>query len=79
MDYRVSVDRELCIACRVAPDLCPQVFVLGEDNGKNRLVEKYSEKTSEDISMGVIPEDLYDCVMRASEACPVQAIIVEKI
>lgn len=77
-DYRVSIDRGSCIACGVATVLCPQVFELGGDNGKNRLVDKHSEKTLEATSMGVIPEELYDCVKQAAEACPVQAIIVEK-
>ncbi len=74
MVYRVSVDRRLCIACRVAPDLCPTVFVLGTDNGKNRLVEAYNTKTSIDVSTGVIPDELYACTRKAADACPVQAI-----
>lgn len=74
MVYRVSVDRQLCIACRVAPDLCPTVFVLGKDNGKNRLVEAYSNETSNDVSTGVIPDELYTCARKAAAACPVQAI-----
>jgi ferredoxin len=77
MVYRVSIDRLACIACRVAPDLCPNVFVLGEDNGKNRLVEAYSSETSNDVSTGVIPEELYACARKAAAACPVQAITVD--
>jgi len=76
MVYRVSVDRVLCIACGVAPTVCPQVFIMGEDNGKNRLLEEYSEETSDDISTGIVPDDLYDCVREAADACPVQAITV---
>jgi ferredoxin len=68
------VDRQLCIACRVAPDLCPTVFVLGADNGKNRLVEAYSTETSNDVSTGVIPDELYACARKAAASCPVQAI-----
>jgi ferredoxin len=78
MSYRVTVDRDLCIACGVAPAVCPEVFVLGEDNGKNRLLEEHSEKTSEECSMGSVAEDLYDCVKKAADACPVQAITVEE-
>lgn len=78
MVYSVSVDRDLCIACGVAPIVCPQVFILGEDNGKNRLVEEYSEEISEDVSRGLVPDELYECVMKASDACPVQAITVQK-
>lgn len=78
MSYNVSVDRNLCIACGVAPTVCPQVFILGEDNGKNRLLEEYSEETSDDVSKGFVSDDLLDCVMKAADACPVQAITVQK-
>jgi ferredoxin len=78
MSYEVSVDRNLCIACGVAPTVCPQVFVLGDDNGKNRLIEKYSEETSNDFSLGVIPEGLHDCARKAADSCPVQAITIQK-
>jgi len=77
--YTVTVDRTACIACGVAPALCPQIFVLGDDNGKNKVVEKYSEKISANVSIGRIPEDLYDCAKQASDACPVQVIAVKKI
>jgi ferredoxin len=77
MEYKVEVDRNLCIACGVAPLVCPQVFVLGEDNGKNVILEEYSEETSSDKSIGVVPEGLYDCVSKAADACPVQAIKVK--
>ena len=77
MVYRVSVDRLLCIACRVAPDLCPAVFTMGADNGKNRLVEAYSTETSSDVSAGLIPDELYVCARKAADACPVQAITLD--
>ena len=77
MSYRVLVDRDMCIACGVAPTVCPQVFVLGEDNGKNRLLEKFSEETSSGLSKGVIAGDLLDCVRKAADSCPVQAITIE--
>lgn len=79
MKYKVTVDRATCIACGIAPNMCPQVFVLGEDNGKTRIVDAYNEKTSEDISVGNIPGELYDDVKKAAEACPVQAITIEEI
>jgi ferredoxin len=79
MSYKIVVDRNLCIACGVAPMLCTQVFILGEDNGKNRLIERFGEELSDEVSSGVIPDELYDCVTTAAEACPVQAITVQKI
>ncbi len=77
--YQITVDRNTCIACGIAPTLCPQVFLLGEDNRKNRVIAKYSDKISEDTSIGTVPEDLYACAKQASESCPVQAITVKKI
>lgn len=77
--YRVVVDRARCIACGVAPANCPEVFELGSDNGKNRVVEKYSIKTDEDISIGEIPEELYECARVAAYVCPAHAIRIEKI
>lgn len=77
--YKVTVDRALCISCGIAPNVCSQVFVLAEDNGKNRVVEAYSETISDELSVGVVPEGLQDCVEEAAEACPSQAITVEKI
>ena len=77
--YKVIVNRSQCIACGVAPSTCPQVFELGDDNGKNRIVDTYSVKTTEEESIGEVPEDLYDCVSRAAQLCPVSAITVEKL
>jgi len=76
--YRVIVDRATCIGCGVAPATCPEVFELGADSGKNRVVNRYSVKTDESTSIGVVPEELYDCVKTASNTCPVNAIRVEK-
>jgi len=57
----------------------PPSLHLGEDNGKTRIVDKYSEKTSEDVSVGNVPRELYDDVKKVAEACPVQAITIEEI
>ena len=78
MVHRVTIDRKLCIACGVAPSICPEVFVMGNDNQKNRLLELYSEETSEEISKGQVPDNLYDFVISAAEACPVQAIKINE-
>ncbi|MEO3993107.1 MAG: ferredoxin [Desulfurococcaceae archaeon TW002] len=77
--YKVVVDRVSCISCGAAPAICPEVFVLGGDNGKNRIVEKYSVETNKDISIGVVPEELYECTKTGAEVCPVGAIKLEKV
>jgi ferredoxin len=77
--YKVVVDRSTCIGCGVAPTLCPQVFELGSDNGKNRVIDKFSEELSEERSVGIIPEELLECAEEAASSCPVKAIMVEKL
>jgi len=77
--YRVIVDRNACIACGAAPAACPEVFYLAEDNGKNSVVPKYEVEHSESISVGIIPEELYECAKSGAEVCPVNAIRVETI
>jgi ferredoxin len=78
MPYKITVDRSACIACGAAPAACPQLFYLGDDNGKNRIIEQYSKETNESISIGVIPDELYQCAKEGSDVCPVFAINVEK-
>lgn len=77
--YRVVVDRAACMACGVARVVCPKVFERGSDNGKNKVVDKYSIYLDEKTSIGVIPEELYECVMKAIKSCPARAIKMEKI
>jgi ferredoxin len=77
--YKVTVNRSLCIACGVAPALCPKVFELGSDNGKNKVVDTYSIKLTDEVSVGVVPEELYQCVKGATDSCPVNAIVVEEL
>lgn len=72
------VDRDACVACGVAPSLCPQVYVLGDDNGKNRVVDEYSKTFTNDKSVGEIPDELYNCAKEAADSCPVQAISIEE-
>lgn len=77
--YKVIVDREACVSCGVAQALCPDVFVLAEDNNKNKVVDKYEVEGDEKISVGIIPEELYECAKSAADSCPPQAIRIEKI
>jgi len=77
--YRVVVDRSKCVACGAASAACPEVFELGNDNGKNRVIAKYSVELTPELSVGEIPEELYECARVGAEACPVDAIKIEKI
>ncbi len=77
--YKVTVNRSICIGCGVAPALCPEVFELGSDTGKNRVVDKYSVELSEELSTGIIPKELYQCAKGSADSCPVSAITIEEI
>lgn len=78
MRYGVVVDREKCMACGVAPSLCPGVFELAGPGG-NRVREPYEVGTDGGEAVGVVPEELYECVREAAESCPVEAISVEPL
>lgn len=77
--YKVIVDRESCISCGAAPATCPQVFEIGSDNGKNRVVERFSIQTNDKLSIGIVPQELYECVRSSAEICPVSAIRIEEV
>lgn len=77
--YKVIVDRLTCIGCGAAPATCSEVFELGLDNGKAKIVDKYSVHTDDKVSIGIITEDLYECAKSGVEVCPVSAIRIEKI
>ncbi|MEM2527811.1 MAG: ferredoxin [Ignisphaera sp.] len=77
--YRIIVDRATCISCGAAPAACPEIYELGSDNFKNRVVERYSVKTDDNISIGEIPEELYECAKAGADVCPVSAIKIERI
>ncbi|ADV64867.1 ferredoxin [Desulfurococcus mucosus DSM 2162] len=77
--YKVIVNRSICLACGAAVAACSEVFELGDDNGKNRVVAKYSVETTSEVSVGVIPGELYECAKSAAEICPVSAISIEEI
>ncbi len=73
--YRVVVNWNLCIADGVCYALCPQVFEVGPD-GKAQIVEKFRGSNPWE---GYVPEELKLCVEQASDACPSNAITIEKI
>lgn len=77
--YRVTINRELCIGCGVAAVTCPEVYEMGSDNGKAKIVDKYNVETNDNISIGIIPEELCECAKSGAEVCPVAAIKIEKI
>ncbi len=59
----VKIDQDLCIACGVCYEMCPEVF--GSDDDDMAIV--IDEDACEDAS----------CCEEAAENCPVDAIIIE--
>ncbi|MCI4436588.1 MAG: ferredoxin, partial [Ignisphaera sp.] len=49
------------------------------DNGNIKFVDKYSVKSDENLSIGEIPEELYNCAKAGADVCPANAIKIEKI
>ncbi len=62
---KVTVDKDVCIGCGLCADLCPNVFVLGDD-GKADVV-------SDAAAEAELP-----CAQDAASSCPTEAIKVEE-
>ena len=75
---KVWIDRDQCIADMICVSLCPDVFEMSEEDGKSQIVAKW-RINPDDVSQGIVPEDLKDCVQAAAEACPVNIIHFEEI
>ncbi|HHV79892.1 MAG TPA: ferredoxin [Firmicutes bacterium] len=59
---QVSVDKDLCIGCSLCTQICPSVFVMGND-------DKAEVVPGADASQ--------PCAKEAEESCPSSAIKVE--
>lgn len=60
---KVKIDEDLCTACELCVDICPDVFEMGDDVAV--------------VKADTVPADLEDDVNEAAESCPAEAIIVE--
>ncbi len=58
------IDKDLCIGCGLCESLCPAVFKLND--GKSNVLEGVDYKVNK------------DCIQKAIENCPVQAISWEQ-
>lgn len=57
---KAKVDPDLCTACGLCVDTCPEVFAMGDDVAE--------------VIANPVPADQDDCVIEAEESCPVEAI-----
>lgn len=65
---KVIVDQDKCSGSGDCVELCSEVFEVV--SGVARIKEKYRD---EDSTKGSVPENI-ECVYRAEEKCPVDAI-----
>ena len=74
MKFKIVYDRETCIGAAACAAVCPQHWKMVED-GKANLM---GSKKNKDGKFEKIVDDL-ECNQEAADACPVNAIKIEKI
>jgi len=62
---KATVD-DNCTACGLCPQTCPEVFELGDDDDKARVI------------VDTVPPEAEDTCREAAESCPVEAIHLEE-
>lgn len=60
MNVRIE---DTCVACGVCTDLCPDVFVMGDEIAE--------------VVASLVPPEFEDLAREAAEDCPVDAIIID--
>jgi ferredoxin len=65
MAMHVRIDYDKCTGAAACEQVCPEVFFIRED-GLAEVLEPDPHAT------------LWDCVRRAEEACPDEAIVIEE-
>ena len=60
-----KVDKGACIGCGACPEICPEVFKMGDDD----LAVAYKSP---------VPSEFEESAMEAAEGCPTEAIHIEK-
>jgi ferredoxin len=70
---KITIDRDSCISCGSCEEMCPEVFILDEEN-LSSIVPKYRRG---EPGKGEVGDDLTSCVESARDACPVTVIATE--
>ncbi|KXB07890.1 hypothetical protein AKJ56_02190 [candidate division MSBL1 archaeon SCGC-AAA382N08] len=68
---KVLIDQESCSGSGNCMALCSEVFEVV--NGVSQVVEKYRD---DNLTEGTVPEEV-ECVHKAEEKCPFNAILVK--
>lgn len=63
---KVRIDYDKCSGVGACEQVCPEVFALRPEDGLAEVLESEPHRT------------LWDCVRRAQEACPDEAIVIEE-
>ncbi len=66
MGIKVSIDYDKCTGAAACEAVCPEVFEIRDSDGLAEVLDPEPHKT------------LWDCVYRAQEACPEEAIVIEE-
>lgn len=76
---KVWIDQDLCTGDGLCEEICPPVFTLLDD-GLAYVKDGGSVLNSPGGSdqMALVPQDLEDAVVEASEECPGECIFVER-
>ena len=61
---KVKIDKDLCTACGLCADTCPDVFSMGDE--------------SAEVKVETVPSEFEDKVKEAAENCPTEAIKIEE-
>ncbi|NIQ39622.1 MAG: ferredoxin [Proteobacteria bacterium] len=60
---KATVDPDLCTACELCIETCPEVFDMGDDVAI--------------VKVDVVPPEAEESARQAAEDCPAEAIIIE--
>jgi ferredoxin len=75
LQYKVTINKKRCLDCGLAAGRCPpHARVLARIIGQHCI-----QDNCPDIQAGIFPEQLYDEMKRAEEACPMKAITITKL
>jgi ferredoxin len=68
--YKVTINKDRCVGCGISTGQCPT---------HAKTLSKMLTSNRRGAWIGVLPEDEYESVKQLANACPVKAIVVEKI